>query len=169
MNIEEAIKTALGHEKNITQVYHNYAGKFQSEVGKKIFTTLGKEEEDHVAYLEAKLAEWQNSGQISFKTIDTIIPDKETLAANIEKIEKIATDVNIAKEVSYFEKALDMEIETSNFYKKMVATLPPEHQPMFQRFVEIEEGHEAIVKAEIDNARGLGFWFDFMEFDLESA
>ena len=62
-----------------------------------------------------------------------------------------------------------MEIQTSNFYREMVSKLPAEHQPMFQRFMEIEEGHEAIVKAEIDNARGLGFWFDFQEFDLEAG
>ncbi len=62
-----------------------------------------------------------------------------------------------------------MEIKTSNFYKGLVGQLPKEFQPMFERFVEIEEGHEAIVSAEINNARGLGFWFDFQEFDLESA
>jgi hypothetical protein len=35
--------------------------------------------------------------------------------------------------------------------------------------VEIEAGHEAIVQAEIDALNGLGFWFDFTEFRLESA
>ena len=40
-------------------------------------------------------------------------------------------------------------------------------QKMFARFVEIEEGHQAIVKAEIDAVSGSGFWFDFNEFSLE--
>jgi len=38
-----------------------------------------------------------------------------------------------------------------------------------QRFVEIEEGHRAIVQAEIDCVSGLGFWFDTAEFKLEAG
>jgi hypothetical protein len=34
--------------------------------------------------------------------------------------------------------------------------------------LEIEEGHQAIVKAENDALNGMGVWFDFIEFDLES-
>lgn len=169
MNIEEAIKTAIEYEQRVTEVYQKYADKFESEVGAKIFKTLGKEEEDHVAYLKAKQAELEKSGTISFDTVESVVPDAKTLKANIKSLKKIAKQPNIDDEVKYFQKALDMEIETSNFYKDMVSQLPAEYQPMFARFVEIEEGHEAIVKAEIDNARGLGFWFDFQEFDLEAG
>ena len=169
MNIEEAIKTAIEYEERVTEVYHKYADKFESEIGAKIFKTLGKEEEDHVAYLKAKQAELEKSGTIKFDKVESVVPDAKTLKANVKNLKKIAKQPNIDDEVKYFQKALDMEIETSNFYKDMVAKMPAEYQPMFERFVEIEEGHEAIVKAEIDNARGLGFWFDFQEFDLEAG
>ena len=72
-------------------------------------------------------------------------------------------------ELQTLKKALDVELETSNFYKKMVKELPAEGQELFARFVEIEEGHLAIVQAELDYASGTGFWFDFMEFNLEGA
>lgn len=169
MNIEEAIKTAIEYEERVTEVYQKYADKFQSEAGARIFKTLGKEEEDHVAYLKAKQAELEKTGTISFDAIKSVIPDKESLKANVKNLKQLAKEPNIDEEVKYFEKALEMEIQTSNFYREMVSKLPAEHQPMFQRFMEIEEGHEAIVKAEIDNARGLGFWFDFQEFDLEAG
>lgn len=169
MKIEEAIKTAIEYEERVTSVYMKYADKFESEVGAKIFRTLGKEEEDHVAYLKTKQAELQKSGTIKFDSMDSVIPDPAVLKKNVKKLKKIAKQPNVEDEVKYFEKALEMEIETSNFYKKMVRELAAEYQPMFERFVEIEEGHEAIVKAEIDNARGLGFWFDFQEFDLEAG
>lgn len=169
MNIEEAIKTALDYENKVTDVYFKYAEKFQSEVGKKIFLTLGKEEEDHVAYLKAKLAEWQETGNITVDTLDSIVPDMDVIKKNVKQLKKVAKQESVDTEIEYFEKALDMEVKTSNFYKEMVAKLPADQQPLFKKFVEIEEGHEAIVKAEIDNARGLGFWFDFMEFDLEVA
>jgi hypothetical protein len=49
----------------------------------------------------------------------------------------------------------------------MVSTLDGEGQQLFKRFVEIEEGHEAIVQAEIDCVSNSGFWMDTMEFGLE--
>ena len=169
MNIEEAIQTALEYENKVTDVYNKYAGKFNSEIGKKIFLTLAKEEEDHVDYLKAKLAEWKETGKITLDTMETVVPDKDTIKANVKKLKKVAKEESVDSEIQYFEKALEMEIKTSNFYKEMVKQLPADQQGLFEKFVEIEEGHEAIVKAEIDNARGLGFWFDFMEFNLESA
>ncbi|MFH1865645.1 MAG: hypothetical protein ABIK85_07155 [Candidatus Eisenbacteria bacterium] len=36
-----------------------------------------------------------------------------------------------------------------------------------QRFLEIEEGHLALVQAQIDQATGSGYWFDVREFTLE--
>ena len=86
-----------------------------------------------------------------------------------KKLKKVAKQDGVDNEIEYFQKALDMEIKTSNFYKKLVNELPAGEKELFERFIEIEEGHEAIVSAEIDNARGLGYWFDFEEFDLESA
>ena len=67
------------------------------------------------------------------------------------------------------EKALEVEYETSDFYKRMVLELPVEGQELFVRFVEIEEGHKAIVQAEIDSVTGLGYWFDMPEFNLASG
>lgn len=169
MNIEEAIKTALDYENKVTDVYNKYAEKFQSEVGKKIFITLGKEEEEHVAYLESKLAEWQKTGRVTVEALKTVVPDEKVIKKNVKKLKKIAKQEGVDTEIEYFEKALDMEIKTSSFYKKLVNELPVGEKELFERFIEIEEGHEAIVSAEIDNARGLGFWFDFQEFDLEVA
>jgi hypothetical protein len=47
--------------------------------------------------------------------------------------------------------------------------LPPEGRPLFERFVEIENGHLAIVQAEMDVVSGLGYWFDMREFNIEGA
>lgn len=169
MNLEEAISTAIEYENRIVDVYKKYANKFESEIGKKIFETLGKEEEDHVAYLESRLEEWKKDGKITLANLATVVPDKETIKKNVKNQKKIAKQESVDSEIEYFEKALEMEQKTSAFYRDMVAKLPADQQELFQKFVEIEEAHEAIVSAEIDNARGLGFWFDFMEFDLESA
>ena len=49
----------------------------------------------------------------------------------------------------------------------MVATLDADGKKLFERFVEIEEGHVAIVQAEMDMVTGAGFWFDTAEVSLE--
>ncbi len=169
MDLGEAIKTAIELENKIADVYSKYAEKFSSPVGSKIFKLLGEEEEGHVDYLKAKLAQWQESGKITVDDLKTIVPDKEVINANVKKHKAVAKQANIDDEIEVFKKALDMEMEASAFYRDLVSKLSADDQKLFQRFIEIEEGHEAIVKAEIDNARGMGFWFDFQEFNLESA
>ena len=72
------------------------------------------------------------------------------------------------REIDYLEKAYQMEKQTSDFYREMVSQLSGDLQDLFQRFLEIEEAHEAIIKAELDNAKGVGFYFDFMEFNQEA-
>jgi len=49
----------------------------------------------------------------------------------------------------------------------MVRELPEEGQNLFSRFLEIEDGHAAVVQAEMDSVSHSGFWFDLKEFDLE--
>ncbi len=71
-------------------------------------------------------------------------------------------------ELEMLRKALALEQETSNFYRKMVAEMKvAEESALFKRFLEIEEGHQAIVQAEIDYLTGTGNFFNFEEFNLE--
>jgi hypothetical protein len=51
----------------------------------------------------------------------------------------------------------------------MVSEMAEERRPLFARFLEIEEGHVAIVEAEIDAVSGAGFWFGIQEFDIETG
>ena len=169
MDLGEAIAVAIESEIGVINIYEKYASQFTSEVGKKIFEALGKEEEDHVAYLRVKLAQWKESGKLSVDSIDTIVPSVDTIKNNVAKLKAVDGQTVADSELEAFKKALEMEINATNFYKDLVSKLSEQDRKLFERFIEIEEGHEAIVRAEIDQARGLGYWFDFMEFDLESA
>ena len=71
-----------------------------------------------------------------------------------------------ANEIALLGKALEAERKTSSFYRKMVAELSTEGQKLFERFVSIEEGHLAIVQAELDSLTGTGAWFDVLEVKL---
>ncbi len=169
MNLEKAIKTAIEYEERVRDLYLNNADKFKDPVGRKIFNALGVEEQNHVEYLNSRLHEWEKSGSITLEKLDTIVPDKDVILANIKKLEKRSAIDDFEVELEIFKKALVLEVETSGFYKNLVDELPESDAGLFKRFIEIEEGHEAIVQAEIDTLVGVGFWFDFMEFDLEAG
>jgi hypothetical protein len=62
-------------------------------------------------------------------------------------------------------KALQLETETSNFYRKMVEEMGSDGE-LFERFLEIEKGHQAIVQAELDYHQQTGYLFDFQDFAM---
>ena len=99
-----------------------------------------------------------------------MVPSKERIAAGRQQVAKSMRGSRPAtSEVEHLQRALAAEKETSAFYQRMVAELSGERQRLFARFLEIEEGHVAIVQAEIDAVSGSGFWFDMKEFDLEKG
>jgi rubrerythrin len=170
MKLDDAIKAALEYEIGVCKVYVDAMNKTGDETAKRIFKVLGQEEEDHVAYLRDRLAEWEKAGKITVKALDTVLPGREAINKGLQDLERTVkqepTKLNL--ELELLKKALDAEIKTSEFYKEMVRTLDGDGQKLFKRFVEIEEGHEAIVQAQINTVGNWGFWFDTPEFRLEN-
>jgi rubrerythrin len=171
MTIEEAIKTAIVYEKKVNGAYADAAKKAQDPAAVKVFELMAKEELGHIAYLENRLSEWQKTGHVQPEKLGTILPAKEKVLAGVKKLQGTlkAKPVGATAELGFLQQALKLEDETSAFYQRMVAELPPEGQQLFGRFLEIEQGHAAIVQAEIDSVTGMGFWFDVMEFSLEGG
>ncbi len=168
IRLDEAIKTALAYEQKVQKVYEDAAKKLSDPVGQRVFAQLAKEEAGHVAYLQSRLTEWQKSGHIELEELRTVVPGAERIAEGRKRMAKSMREKRPAtSEVEHLQRALAAEKETSAFYKQMVSELSGERQKLFARFLEIEEGHVAIVQAEIDAVSGTGFWFDFKEFDLE--
>ena len=171
MTIEEAIKTAIAYEKKVHGAYADAVKKAKDPTAVKVFEVMAKEELGHIAYLESRLGEWQKRGQLASEKLGSILPSKEMVEAGIKRARgKLkGKPAGTTPELGFLQQALAAEEETSAFYRRMVAELPPEGQELFSRFLDIEDGHAAIVKAEIDSVTGLGFWFDVMEFNLEAG
>ncbi|NIO29569.1 MAG: hypothetical protein GTO29_13560 [Candidatus Latescibacteria bacterium] len=170
MNLDEAIRTALDYEGRVHRTYQEAMEKATSEPGKRVFKALCDEEMGHIKYLRERLDEWQQTGRINVKQLGTAVPSREAISQSVEKLQGTVSGDESSKhdtELEMLKRALDVETETSSFYKEMVRTLDADGQKMFARFVEIEEGHQAIVQAEIDCLSGSGFWFDTQEFSLE--
>lgn len=167
MTIEEAIKTGIEYELEVRHVYSEAAKKFRDPVARKVFTVLADEEDRHVLYLESRLEEWQRTGAVTAAALETAIPSKEAIETALARLASRMAQQDFGVELDMLKKALTLEVEATMFFKRMVAELKDDERRMFERFVEIEEGHEAIVQAEIDALTGLGFWFDYAEFRLE--
>ena len=170
IRLDDAIQTAIEFEKKVLKVYQEAAKKTDEPVGKRVFRQLAKEEAGHVAYLQSRLTEWQKSGHIDLAELRTVVPNKERIAAGRKRMAKSMQGKRAAtSEVEHLQRALAAEMETSAFYRQMVSELSGERQKLFARFLEIEEGHVAIVQAEIDAVGGYGYWFGIEEFDIEKG
>jgi len=169
MTIDEAIKTAIQYENRVVAVYQDAVRTTHDPTGKKVFEALVAEEKNHVAYLEAKLQEWKSTGHVTAERLGTVVPSRDRIEAGVKKLKEKVTTPDQETEVRLLKKAMDVEIETSRFYQGVVQELPPEGKRLFERFVEIEEGHQAIVQAEMNSVNGLGYWFDMQEFTLEGS
>ncbi|MBE3072670.1 MAG: hypothetical protein IMZ67_06810 [Acidobacteria bacterium] len=169
MTIEQAIKTGIEYELLVRKVYSAAAKKFSDPVARRVLGVLADEEDRHIQYLESRLDEWQRTGKVTAERLETAIPSKKAIDASVKKLSKKMAEQDFSVELEMLKKALALEIEATSFFKQMVGQLEAEEQKLFARFVEIEQGHEAIVQAEMDAVSGLGFWFDFAEFKLEGA
>jgi rubrerythrin len=167
MTIEEAIKTAIELEGQVRDVYRSAMEETTDPVGMRIFRLLGDEEQKHLDYLRNKLSEWERTGTITAERLETTIPSEEVIREGIGKLGNHMVHKDLRGEPEFLSRAFDVEVKTSNFYNKMVTELTREGKQLFANFVEIEQGHLTIVRAEIDYLTRTGYWFDFKEFDME--
>ncbi|MDP2647080.1 MAG: ferritin family protein [Desulfobacterales bacterium] len=167
MTLEEAIKTALDYETRVCQIYRKAADSTLDPTGRRIFKMLGDDEQHHIKYLESRLKQWQDTGKITVEKLDSTLARINLIAAEAEKLKKPMQQPDRTDEKQMLSKALKVEIETSNFYEKMVGELTDEGRQMFARFLKIEENHINAVQTELDYISGSGYWFDFKEFDME--
>jgi len=172
MNLNEAIIAALEYEGGVHRTYLEAAEQSTDPTGKRVFRILCDEELGHVRYLRERLDEWQKTGKIQVKQLETSVPTKASIDAGLQRLRQKVEPrpaTSQTAELEFLKKALKVEIEASDFYRDMVSKLDGDGQRLFARFVEIEEGHKAIVQAEIDSVTGLGYWFDTAEFNLEAG
>jgi rubrerythrin len=165
MTLEDAIVLAIEYETKVRDSYVEAAAAAGDEVGKKIFKTLGDEEQGHIDYLNHKLAELKDSGRVKPESLETVVPPAHVISDGVAKLQQHLEARDTGQEKELLSKALKLEQETSNFYASMVDQLGEDGE-VFARFVEIEKGHLAIVQAELDYHSQTGYFFDFQDFGM---
>jgi len=167
MTLKKAIMTALEYEAKIRDVYREAEAAVEDEAGKRIFEALGNDEQHHIDYLQHTLKQLKDSGRIDPVELESVIPSRQTIDREAGKVESLMAKEFYGVRIQMLSKALEAEIETSDFYHRMVNELTDEGQALFARFLEIENNHINAVQFELDYISKTGYWFDFKEFDME--
>jgi rubrerythrin len=169
MTLDEAVKMALQFEGRVIAVYYDAMNRSQDSIGKRVFKVLNEEEKGHARYLKQKLDELAKAGRAKPAKLPSAIPTTDKIGAALKDAQGGTGSPASEEEIKLLRSALAIEVESCEFYRKLAAELPPEDGALFEHFVKIEEGHRAIVQAEIDCISGMGFWFDMPEFRLEAG
>lgn len=167
MRLDEAILTAIEYETRVRDHYLNSADKIRNSAGRRVFELLASEEQGHVDYLLARLGQWRRDGTVGMFSLTSALPNRDELKKALKTVEHLEPQDILDDERQVLDVALNLEKETSDYYRRLIGQVEGPAREMFQRFLEIEDGHVAMVQAEIDYLSDNGFWFDFTEFNME--
>jgi rubrerythrin len=166
VNLQEAIGVALEYEKKVRDHYLRGASDIADPKGRRVFATLAKEEQRHVDYLDRCLAQWKRTGKVPDLPLTSVLPagvkwiEDERKKIPARKGERVATKT----ELDALKTALRYERESDAFYHELVSELPQGDRPLFDKFLRIEDGHLALVEAQLEAVQERGFWFDISGF-----
>ncbi|RLB56845.1 MAG: hypothetical protein DRI34_08515 [Deltaproteobacteria bacterium] len=174
MELGEAIERAISYETRVRDLYREAAQSIADPVGRRVLQLLAEEEQGHLDFLEHLRGQWRKNGRIDDlgPPPGSRLPPRPQLQRSLEKLASLDVHAEPAgheKELEVLGRALQAERETSAFYRQLAGELDADGRRLFDPFVEIEDGHLTLVQAQIDSLRGLGYWYDFKEFDLESG
>jgi len=167
MSSEQIFIDALEYENRIRDMYFEAVDKVDDQRGKELFNALGEDEQSHVDFLEYSLTTLKSGGTIDIDRLQTAIPAKDQIAAHVSSLTDRIPAQMLGNIKRLLNSALTIEVETSEFYRQAVEQTSGEIQAVFEKFLEIEERHVEAVQVELDHASKSGFWFNFMEVDLE--
>ena len=170
MKLGDAIGVALGFERKVRDHYQRSAEGLEDPLGRRVFQTLAAEEQGHVDYLQHCLAEWKETGKVPDRPLKTVLPrGVKWIEVERKKLQgRPDRRVARASELDALKVALQYEKDADAFYHRLVMELPRGEQVLFEKFLGIEDSHVELVQAELDSVLGTGFWFDGMEFRLET-
>jgi rubrerythrin len=165
VNLHEAIAVAIEFEKKVRDHYLRGASEIPDARGQRVFTTLGREEQGHVDYLERCLAEWKKTGKVPDVPLKSLLPDgvrwiEEGRKVPAPKERRVAGKT----ELEALRVAVEYEKEADAFYHDLVARLAKHEQRLFDKFLGVEDRHLALVQAQLENVQDRGFWFDISAF-----
>jgi len=167
MESTEIFMTALKYEEKIRDLYLSAVDIVDDERGKKLFKALADDEQSHIDFLNYSLNTLKVQGSIDAGKLETPIPSEEMLRSRVETMKAKIPEKMLGDVKRVLNSALQMELETSAYYKDASEKTEGKIREILEKFVEIEDRHVNVVQVELDYASKSGHWFDFMEASME--
>ena len=167
MESSEIFITALKYEEKIRDLYLSAVDIVDDDRGKKLFKALADDEQSHIDFLNYSLDTLKEQGAIDAEKLETPIPSEELIRSHIEEMKAKIPEKMLGDVKRVLNSALQMELETSAYYKDASEKSEGKIKEILEKFVEIEDRHVNVVQVELDYASKSGHWFDFMEASME--
>jgi rubrerythrin len=165
MDSQDIFRSAITYEKKIRDLYLSAVETIDDPRGKDFFKALAADEQSHVDFLADSLARLVSAREIDFEKPVPVLSsaaDEDVRRMKNKIPEQMLGDIKRA-----LNAALLLEVETSQFYKTACDNSTGQVKETFKKFYEIEQGHVELVQIQLDYASGNGYWFNFMESDME--
>ena len=168
MTIEQAIRSALEFENQVRDTYAAAEDRVGNPEAKRFFGVMTREEQGHVDYLESRLGECLTRHAVQTTVeVTSVLADEGWVRTAADGLQAGAGDDRTST-LEYLYQALRLEEKVGGLYRELVANVDdPDAGKMFGRFLEIEDGHLAVVQAEIDFQAGTGIFYGVQEFTLD--
>ena len=167
MDYEQLLSNALQYERRIRDLYLSAMKTIDDHKGETIFKVLAEDEQSHIDFIEYSIDILRWQGEIDMTKLRSSIPSKSFFDDQIEKMKKKIPQQLLGDIKRVLNSALQLEIETTKFYEDAYEKTDGKVKEVFEKLVEIEKRHEEVVQIELDHVSNYGYWFNFMEIDLE--
>lgn len=168
MTIEEAIRSALEYEHRVRDTYAESAKTVGPPDARRFFEVMVREEQGHIEYLLDRQREWQEKGVLTAAALGSALADEGWTRSATAGLSSDAGEDARTSVVEHLYAALRLEEAVSTHYRALVEAVEhPDAERLFRHFLEIEDGHVAVVQTEIDFQSGTGVFYGMQEFTLD--
>lgn len=150
--------------------YTEGAGRITSEKGKAIFSRLAQEELLHLDWVTAQRRALERQGHwLADEEVPVAAQIKSLAAVVFPQVDSPRAGVSPeATELDALRRGIQAEKDSVAFYSDAHhRATDPAAKAMFGRLVEVEQGHQRLLEAELDYLSKSGFYFGEAEFIVE--
>ncbi len=162
------IEGAIAREREAYRFYAKAAQRTTDSRGKAMFGQLSRDETEHIEILMREYKSITRSGRwlTPEEAAKREAPGHEPLAG-LKAKEALVEDTT--DDLAAVRIAMQNEVEAKEYYLDGAKRVESPHgKKLFLELADKEDFHFRLLQAEHDSLMGYGFWFDHLEFTLES-
>lgn len=164
--VAQAIKMAIELEKDGHAFFKDAAARTSNKLGKQMFEKLAKDEIEHLETFKNMFDSMSDIGE--WRSILKELKSVPAIPAFADVKNKVKA-TREPDEVEAIREAMEVERKAIDFFNDAKSkTTDAIAQGIFDRIMQEEEFHHALLQAQYDSVTGAGFWLDTAELRMEA-